>query len=148
MPARRTATALVLAAVAVAGCGRGSASPGEVTQGYVNAIAEGDYADACNALSSGAQAKLKRTMRSSEGCRVLLARCLPSNASQLAKDQAQLFYSNVVVSVSGNHATVNTSGTAVANRIRQVTLANENGHWLLTSYGKQKCSSRRPRKRP
>jgi hypothetical protein len=148
MLTRIMVTLMVCMGVALAGCGRGSTSPGEVTQNYVNAIAEGDYASACAALDDGARATLRRSMHSSAGCRVLLARCLPSNTAQLAKDQAQLFYSNVVVSVSGNQATVKTSGTAVANRIREVTLTNDKGHWLLTSYGKQRCSSRRGRARP
>lgn len=148
MLTRITATLMVCMGVALAGCGRGSPSPGEITQNYVNAIAEGDYVSACAALDGGAQAALRRAMHSSAGCQVLLARCLPSNAAQLAKDQAQLFYSNVVVTVSGHRASVTTSGTAVANRIREVTLANDKGQWLLSSYGKQSCSSHRPRRRP
>ncbi len=140
--------ALLLAGAVLVGCGRGSPSPGEITQNFVNAIAEGDYVTACGLLNSDAMGKLQRTMRSAASCSALLARCLPTDASQLQKDQAQLFYSNVVVAVSGAHATVQTSGTAVANRIRSVTLAKQKGQWVLTSYGKQNCSTHRRRARP
>ncbi len=143
----RVLTIAVLAGALLSGCGHFPPSPGQITQNYVNAIAGGDYASACALLDAGAQAALKRSMRSTETCSALLARCLPSNASQLEKDQAQLFYSNVVTSVSGSKATVKTSGTAVANRIREVTLAKQKGQWMLTSYGRQDCSTHRAGRR-
>jgi hypothetical protein len=135
---RRAAITLV-SAVLLAGCGQGQPSPGEIAQNYVTSIAEGNYAGACAALDGHAQQALRASMRSQAGCATLLARCLPTNASVLQKDQAQLFYANVEISTDGPNATVRTSGTAVAKKIREVTLAKTQGKWQLTSYGEVRC---------
>src|SRR5262249_10107953 len=135
----RRIAVIVACAGFVAGCGQGQPSPGEIAQNYVTAIAEGNYAGACGALDNQARSALKQSMRSRDGCATLLARCLPTNASVLQKDQAQLFYANVETSTFGSSATVRTSGTAVAKRIREVRLAKEQGHWQLTTYGEVKC---------
>jgi hypothetical protein len=127
------------------GCGNFPPSPGEVTQNYVNAIAEGEYGSACAMLDGAAQDRLKRAMHSNDSCAALLARCLPSNAAQLSKDQAQLFYANTLSSVDGDSATVKTNGTAVADRIRAVTLVKQKGNWVLTSYGAENCAAHRAR---
>jgi hypothetical protein len=130
---------IVACAGFIAGCGQGQPSPGEIAQNYVTAIAEGNYAGACGSLDGHARSVLERSMKSHAGCAELLARCLPTNASVLGKDQAQLFYANVETSTFGSRATVRTSGTAVAKRIREVTLAKEQGHWRLTTYGEVRC---------
>jgi hypothetical protein len=143
---RRLAIAFACAA-ALAGCGQSQPSPGEIAQNYVNAIAEGNYSSACGVLDGRARQALKHSMRSQAGCAKLLARCLPTNASVLQNDQAQLFYSNVEISTDGPNAKVRTSGTAVANRIHEVTLAKEQGGWILTSYGKVRCRMRHRRAR-
>ena len=78
-------------------------------------------------------------MRSRSPCRTLLAQCFPTQANQINKDQLQLYYSNVNVIENGSRAEVQTSGTAVANRVKLVTLAQRSGVWRLTSYGKEKC---------
>jgi hypothetical protein len=135
---RRLAITLGLAAF-LASCGQSQPSPGEIAQNYVNAVAEGNYAGACALLDGRAREALHTSTRSRAGCAALLARCLPTNASVLQKDQAQLFYANVEVTTDGPRAAVRTSGTAVARRIREVTLAKERGHWQLTTYGEVKC---------
>jgi Domain of unknown function (DUF4878) len=135
---RRAAITLAFAAL-LAGCGQGQPSPGEIAQNYVTSIAEGNYADACSVLNGHAREALRASMRSRAGCATLLARCLPTNASVLQKDQAQLFYANVEITTDGPNATVRTSGTAVAKKIHEVTLAKTQGKWQLTSYGEVRC---------
>jgi hypothetical protein len=125
--------------LSISGCNTPPPSPGAVAENYVMSVAEGNYAAACGLLDGHAAIALRKAMRSRAGCTTLLARCLPTNAAILRNDQAQLFYSNVNVTIAGTTATVKTSGTAVANRIREVTLAKERGRWLLTSYGRQRC---------
>jgi len=126
-------------ALLLAGCNMPPPSAGTVAENYVMQVAEGNYPAACALLDAHARHDLGVAMKSSAGCADLLARCLPTNASVLQHDQAQLFYANINVTVVGARATVLTSGTAVARRIREVTLAKEHGHWLLTSYGEQRC---------
>jgi hypothetical protein len=116
-----------------------------VTQNYVNAIAGGDYVTACASLSTQARQALSAAMHSSGSCETLLARCLPPSVAVLNKDQVQLYYANVDARVSGSHAVVRTNGTAVANRVKEVTLRRRNGVWLLTSYGKERCPTGRAR---
>jgi hypothetical protein len=135
---RRVALAIGCAAL-LAACGQGAPSPGEIAQNYVTSIAEGNYADACSVLGGQAQQALRASMRSHAGCATLLARCLPTNASVLQNDQAQLFYANVEITTDGPNATVRTSGTAVAKKIREVRLAKTRGKWQLTSYGEVRC---------
>lgn len=135
----------VACAALVAGCGSSAPSPGEIAQNYVNAIAEGNYAGACDALDGGARQALRRSAGSHARCATLLARCLPTNAAVLKKDQAQLFYANVLTTTDGPRAVVKTSGTAVARKIHLVTLAKEQGHWRLTSYGEVRCRAARGR---
>jgi hypothetical protein len=142
----RAATVLALAAL-LAGCGNFPPSPAEVAQNYVDAIAGGDYASACSLLDVRSRNALKLWMRSQGGCPALLARCLPTNPSVLQHDQAQLFYANVASTVYGSAASVRVSGTAVADRIREVTLVKQGDHWILTSYGKQRCSPGHGRRR-
>jgi hypothetical protein len=135
---RWRSTLIVLVAL-LAGCGTPPPGPGTVTENYVTNVAQGDFASACAALDAKTRQSLGRYMRSRAPCRVLLARCFPTQASVLQNDQLQLYYSNVNVTLSGSTARVQTSGTAVANRIRRVTLAQERGMWRLTSYGEERC---------
>jgi|GEM_PF-2741014 len=139
---RRPAIALGLAAC-VAGCGAPPPSPGAVAESYVTAVAEGSYGDACALLDAHARRLLQAQMRSAGGCAGLLARCLPTRSTVLRHDQTQLLYSDVAVRIDGRRATVRTSGTAVARRIRQVTAAKERGRWILTSYGRERCPTPR-----
>jgi hypothetical protein len=141
---RRLAITLACAAFLV-GCGQSQPSPGEIAQNYVTAIAEGDYVSACGALDGHAREMLHASMRSRAGCATLLARCLPTNASVLQNDQAQLFYATVETASDGPNATVRTSGTAVARKIHEVRLAKERGRWQLTTYGEVKCRAGRGR---
>lgn len=131
--------ALVVLACAP-GCGSSPPSPGEIAEDYVTAIADGNYSNACALLDRRARERLRGSMRSSAGCAPLLRRCLPTRATVLRRDQLQLFYANVDVRIAGPRATVRTSGTAVANRIGEVTLAKRRGRWALTSYGRAKCA--------
>jgi hypothetical protein len=135
---RRRLTPIALF-LALAGCGTPPPGPGTVTENYVTNVAQGDFVSACATLDARTRGRLSSYMRSRAPCRVLLARCFPTRASDLQKDQLQLYYSNVNVVLSGSTARVQTSGTAVANRIRRVTLAQERGVWRLTSYGEEKC---------
>jgi hypothetical protein len=135
---RRVALILACAALLTA-CGQGTPSPGEIAQNYVTSIAEGNYANACSVLDGHAQEALRASMHSRAGCASLLARCLPTNASVLQNDQAQLFYADVQITTDGPNATVRTSGTAVAKKIRRVTLAKTQGKWELASYGEVRC---------
>ena len=134
-------------AAAAAGCGTPPPSPGTLAENYVNALAAGNYAGACSILSGAAQQALRAAMKSSAGCSVLLARCLPTRATVLQRDQVQLFYSTVDERITGSRATVATSGTAVARRVKQVTLVRRHGVWQLISYGKQRCTAGRARSR-
>jgi hypothetical protein len=138
--ARTLSLVLALAAL-VAGCNTPPPGPGAIAQNYVNALAAGNYAGACGTLSGKARRALSAAMKSSAGCPVLLARCVPTNASVLKHDQVQLFYSSVDERISGSHASVTTTGTAVANRVKRVTLVQQHGVWHLTSYGEQRCSA-------
>jgi hypothetical protein len=139
---RRRTLVLVLVlglAVAAAGCGTPPPGPAAIGQNYVNAIAAGNYAGACAILSAGAQRGLRAAMRSSAGCAALLARCLPTQETNLKRDQVQLFYSSVQQRIVGPRATVSTSGTSVADRVKQLSLVRRRGIWELTSYGEERC---------
>jgi hypothetical protein len=143
---RRTLVRVLVAglAMAAAGCGTPPPGPAAIGQNYVNAIAAGNYAGACAILSPGAQRGLRAAMKSSAGCPALLARCLPTQETNLKRDQVQLFYSSVEQRVAGSHATVSTSGTSVADRVKQLSLVRRRGIWELTSYGEERCRAGQP----
>jgi hypothetical protein len=138
---RRTLTLMMGLGLAAgtAGCNTPPPGPAAIGQNYVNAIAAGNYAGACAILSADAQRGLRAAMKSSAGCPALLARCLPTQETKLNRDQVQLFYSTVEQRVAGSHATVATSGTSVADRVKQLSLVRRRGVWELTSYGEERC---------
>jgi hypothetical protein len=144
--ARTVSLVLVLGAL-VGGCNTPPPGPGTIAQNYVNALAAGNYTGACGILSGGARRALSAAMKSSAACPALLTRCLPPKSNVLKRDQVQLFYSNVDERISGSHASVTTSGTAVANRVKRVTLVQQHGVWQLTSYGEERCSGGHARAR-
>jgi hypothetical protein len=138
---RRATLLLVLGlGVAAGGCNTPPPGPAVIAQNYVNAVAAGDYGGACAILSPAAQRNLRAAMKSSAGCETLLARCLPTRETVLKRDQVQLFYSNVEQRIVGSRATVATSGTSVANRVKQLSLIQRRGAWELISYGEERCT--------
>lgn len=128
---------LLAVVAAVAGCESNSAPPGpyDVVSNYLTQIAEGNYSNACGLLDTGARDALIRKMGSRTSCSHLFVRCLPSNATNIKRDQSQLLFANIQVVSHRKTADVTVGGTAVARAIRQVTVAKERGTWKLTSYG-------------
>ena len=143
MRGRAVALVVLLApTVLAAGCGSSAPTPGEIAQNYVNALAQGNYASACAQLGRRAEATLVRRYGARVPCRAVLAHCLPNQAAVAKRDQTQLLFATVVTRISGRHAYVQLSGTAVARRIKQVTLTRRHGSWQLTSYGRGLSSCR------
>jgi hypothetical protein len=126
--------ALALAA-AIAGCTTPPSAAelaGNAAQKYMNALAAGYYKSACGQLDQHTLVSLGGPAE----CRKVLSRCLPYNAQVAKRDQSQLLYATVNVRVKHSHADAAVSGTAVARAVKEVTLAKEGRHWILTSYGK------------
>lgn len=122
--------------LAVAACGDTPPPPDVVAvQGYLTAIAEGNYGKACSELTPATRARLRRALGHHAGCPALFERCLPDNALNPNHDQSQLLFSTVAVDRHGSRATATVGGTPVARAVRGVTLAREGRRWLLTSYG-------------
>jgi hypothetical protein len=138
----RSLIIVLLAAAVVGGCGQTGPGPVDAVDNYVGALAEGNFAGACSALDSHAQAALASFMRSGRGCATLLARCFPFVSTQLTKDQTQLLYGTVDINLHGRHGTALTGGTEVAKAVNEVNLIEIKGQWELDSYGKERC--RRP----
>lgn len=149
---RRGAVLAVLAVLAaagtMAGCGATPPSADELVRdtvrGYVTALAEGDYATACAALSPRARKLLARSLGPEVTCREALARCLPRNPTIGKRDQTQLLYPDLTVRIRGSRAAVGVSGTAPAREVRHLTLTRTHGRWRLTSFGEAvtKCTRR------
>ncbi|MFL5824158.1 MAG: hypothetical protein ACJ764_12035 [Solirubrobacteraceae bacterium] len=136
----------------VVGCGNSAPGPGDIAQRYVNALAQGEYATACVLLGRTERERLVSRFGARVPCRVVLARCLPNQATVLKRDQSQLLFATVLTRISGRRATVRVSGTAVARRVKVVTLTNGPNGWRLTSYGRglsncRAATQRRPAKR-
>ncbi|HEY3943994.1 MAG TPA: hypothetical protein VGL78_02110 [Solirubrobacteraceae bacterium] len=130
--------AALLAAMAVlAGCESNSSPPGpyNVVSNYLSQIAEGNYSNACGMLDTGVRDALIKRMGSRTTCSKLFVQCLPSKATNISRDQAQLLYATIQVATHHHKADVTVAGTAVARAIKRVTLAKERGTWKLTSYG-------------
>lgn len=150
-PAVRRWVLLLALAAGLAGCGSGSSPPGpyDVASNYLNQIAEGNYASACGLLDSGTREALIRKAGPRTSCSRLFVRCLPSQATKISRDQAQLLYATIQVTTHRKKAQATVAGTAVARAIRRVTLAKERGTWKLTSYGValQRCPLKQHRPR-
>jgi hypothetical protein len=129
----RGAAAIALTACVV-GCGESMPSPVvTAVQSYLSALSEGNYSTACSLLDSRTRKSLLRGSRTS--CATAFTRCLPDNAQSAKRDQSQLLYATVQVSVDGSKAHATVSGTPVAGAIKRVTLARERRRWKLTSSG-------------
>ena len=142
---------LTVAVIGAAGCGNASPPPGpyDVVSNYLSQIAEGNYSNACGLIDSGTRDALIRRMGSRTSCSKLFVRCLPSQATNISRDQAQLLYATIQGVTHRRKAYVTVSGTAVARAIRSVSLAKERGTWKLTSYGEslQRCPLKQHRLR-
>jgi len=122
-------------AASLSACGNYPPSPTQVTENYLYAVSEGQFASACSYLTAPSRAAMAASSRPDESCTQALARCVPKNAIKLSQDQTQLLYAGVNSSITGRHATVAVQGTAVADSIRSVSLTSRKGNWHLTSYG-------------
>ncbi|MGZ4196270.1 MAG: hypothetical protein ACXVEW_06455 [Solirubrobacteraceae bacterium] len=143
----RAGAALALAVCAV-GCGESSTTPPvDVVQNYLNDVGAGNYAAACALLDKRTREAPLKSVRPRITCATVFARCLPDNVTRLTRDQTQLLYASIEMNVTGDKASANVSGTAVARAIRKVTLAEQQGNWKLTSYGRavQRCRPAKPR---
>jgi hypothetical protein len=142
--------AVIAVAACVAACGGGSnfTPPNEVAVNYAYDLAEGSFGGACAQLDRSARASIEHSTRIS--CARLFAHCLPTQASRINHDQAQLLYANVTLTMHGqNRADAVLSGTTVAKGIREVSLVEQRGVWRLTSYGRniRRCTVRTERER-
>lgn len=133
---RVAAVVAVAGSLVVAACGDSRPPPDvAAVQGYLTAIAEGNYRAACSELAPATRAQVRRALGRHAGCPALFVRCLPDDAFKLSHDNSQLLFASVAVERHGGRATASVSGTAVARAVRQVTLAREHRRWWLTSYG-------------
>jgi hypothetical protein len=124
------------AGLVVAACGHANVvTPSDITQNYVDAIAEGNYPGACKLLLARTQAALVAAAGTREGCAPLLDRCLPNKITVSAADQSQLLYVTIDIQTSGPTAQGTLSGLPVARAIRRVTLVRKRGTWRLTTPG-------------
>jgi hypothetical protein len=120
----------------VAACGNANVvTPSEITQNYVDAIAEGNYPGACGLLAARTRAATVASARTHEDCAALLGRCLPSKIRVSAADQSQLLYVTIDLQTSGRNAQGTLSGLPVARAIKRVTLVRQRGRWRLTTPG-------------
>lgn len=143
--------ALMAAVVALAGCESNSSPPGpyNVVSNYLTQIAEGNYSNACGLLDPGVRDALIKRMGSRTTCSKLFVKCLPSKATNISRDQAQLLYATIQVATRQHRSDATVAGTAVARAIKRVTLAKQRGTWKLTSYGDalRRCPQKKHRLR-
>jgi hypothetical protein len=132
------AVAGLVVALGIAGCGESPTPPNAVVQNYLNALGGGNFTTACGMLDAGARDETLRSKHVHVSCPNLFRRCLPNRVVNLKRDQTQLLYANMSVSLtsSGTVASVATSGTPVAGELKQVTLRHERQGWRLTSFGR------------
>ena len=117
-------------------CGESSTTPPvDVVQNYLNDLGAGNFAGACGLLDKRTREAPLKSVRPHISCSTVFARCLPHNVTRLTRDQTQLLYASIQMNVTGDKASADVSGTAVARAIRHVTLADERGSWKLTTYG-------------
>lgn len=123
--------------VGLVGCEGTGAPPGpyDVAYSYLSRIAEANYAGACGLLDAPTREALIKAMGSKTTCARLFVRCLPSQATNISRDQSQLLYATILPYTRHGKGHVTVSGTAVARAIRSVNVAKEHGTWKLTSYG-------------
>jgi hypothetical protein len=142
MPAwrNRAVAALCVAAAGtlISGCGEAPNPPIAIVQNYLNALGGGEFTAACGMADAQALANLARTKKVHVGCPQLFKRCLPNRALVSKKDQTQLLYANIDVSLSDNGkiANADTSATPVATELQHVTLKHEHGVWRFTGFGR------------
>ncbi|MFL5862531.1 MAG: hypothetical protein ACJ780_17445 [Solirubrobacteraceae bacterium] len=127
----------LLIAAGIAGCGESPTPPNAVVQDYLNALGAGSFTTACAMMDAGARQATLQSMHVRVTCPSVFRRCLPNRVLSLKRDQTQLLYANMKVSLSssGTVARVTTSGTPVAGELKQVTLRHQRGGWKLTSFG-------------
>jgi hypothetical protein len=135
--ALRRAAALTALALSVltTSCGESPTPPFAVVQNYLNDIGAGNYAAACGLLDKSAREAPLKAAKPRVTCAKVFVRCLPDNVIRLTHDQTQLLYASIQLNVTGKTATASVGGTVVARAIRNVTLAEQQGTWRLTSYG-------------
>ncbi len=127
--------ALALCVLATS-CGESSTTPPvDVVQSYLNDLGAGNYAAACGLLDKSAREAPLKAAKPRVTCAKVFVRCLPDNVIRLTHDQTQLLYASIQLNVTGKTATASVGGTVVARAIRNVTLAEQQGTWRLTSYG-------------
>ena len=133
----------------IAGCGESPNPPIAIVQNYLNALGGGEFASACAMADPQALAGLTRAKHAHLGCAQLFKRCLPNRALVSKKDQTQLLYANIDVSLSDNGKVANadTSATPVAVELKHVTLKHEHGVWKFTGFGRA-IEACRPNTRP
>ena len=126
------------AAVGLSGCGESPNPPIAFVQNYLNALGGGDYSSACAMVDPQSFASLARAKHAHVSCAKLFARCLPNRSVVNKKDQTQLLYANINVSLSdkGKVADADTSATTVATELKHVTLKHEDGVWKFTGLGR------------
>jgi hypothetical protein len=121
----------------ISGCGDAPNPPIAIVQSYLNALGGGEYTTACGMVDDQALAALRRAKHAHIGCANLFKRCLPNRSVVLKKDQTQLLYANINVSLSDNGkiANADTSATPVATELKHVALRHEHGVWKFTGFG-------------
>jgi hypothetical protein len=145
----RRAAGLIALALCIAACGESPTPPFQVVQNYLNDIGAGNYDGACGLLDKRARDAPLKSAKPRITCAKVFVRCLPDNVIRLARDQTQLLYASIQLNVTGKTASATVGGTVVARAIRNVTLADQQGIWKLTSYGQavNRCRLSKPRHR-
>lgn len=126
--------ALVLGAY-IAGCGESASPAVDAVQSYMSALGEGDYSSACSMIDTQTRKSMLHRMPPRTTCPSVFRRCLPNRTTILNKDQTQLLYANIDITVDGSKAKAAMGGTAVGKALKHVTLSDERGVWRLTSFG-------------
>jgi hypothetical protein len=135
-PAPLRSLTAALAAALLVGCGEAKSPPDLVAvNSYLNALAEGNYSNACGLLEPGTEAALIKSAGKRISCPEAFHRCLPDSALIPKQDQSQLLYATVDLTVTGKRALASVAGNPVARAVQRVTLAKHGQLWKLTSYG-------------
>jgi hypothetical protein len=124
-------------ALCLAACGESPGSPiYGAANGYLSALANGNYSNACRWLDGRARRSLVHSTGARVSCQKAFVLCLPNQALVAKKDQSQLFYATVDMTVDGSKASAKVSGTPVADVLKRIALAGPSkGPWKVTSYG-------------